>query len=108
MPKSEQFQTWAFESRDPFDRERLVEMVRRELPETVFRCKGIVGIRDDPGVRYALQVVGRRTTLEPLGEWGGRQRVSQVVAIGSEIDEADLKSRFEKCRVRDSDGAETT
>ena len=58
---SRMFETWSYKSDRPFSREALSQMVRRELPASVYRCKGIVFVSDTPDKRLALQIVGRRT-----------------------------------------------
>ena len=62
------FQTWSYESERPFSLELLRQMVRRELPASIYRCKGIVYAADFPSKRYALQIVGRRTEIYELDE----------------------------------------
>jgi G3E family GTPase len=75
-------------------------MVQRELPESVYRCKGIVYAADSPDRRLALQVVGRRTQIVDIDEWGERPRLSEIVAIGSGIDNQQLNDLFDACRAR--------
>ncbi len=94
---STMFQTWSYESDRPFSLESLRRMVQRELPASVYRCKGIILAEDSPGKRLALQVVGRRTEISELGDWGERTPRSQIVAIGSEIDAEELNAKFEAC-----------
>ncbi len=91
------FQTWSFESDRPFSLEALRQMVRRELPASIYRCKGIVYAADYPDRRLTLQVVGRRTEIYELDEWGERTRRTQIVAIGAPIDAQELSDRFESC-----------
>ena len=91
------FQTWSYESHRPFSLESLRRMVQRELPASVYRCKGIILADDSPGKRLALQVVGRRTEISELGDWGERTPRSQIVAIGREIDAEELNAKFEAC-----------
>lgn len=93
------FDTWRFESDQPFSLEALREMVRRELPASIYRCKGIVFAADAPETRFALQVVGRRTEITELGTWEGRLPRSQIVAIGAanHFDSSALTDQFEKC-----------
>jgi G3E family GTPase len=91
------FQTWSYESDRPFSLEALRQMVRRELPASVFRCKGIVYAADDPDRRLTLQVVGRRTETSELDAWGQRTPRSRIVAIGSQIDAQDLNDKFDAC-----------
>jgi G3E family GTPase len=74
-------------------------MVRRELPASIYRCKGILYSSDNPGKRIALQIVGRRTEILELDEWGERTPWTKIVAIGSanEIDPDSLTALFESC-----------
>jgi len=91
------FQTWSFESDRPLSLEALRQMVRRELPASIYRCKGIVYAADSPDKRFTLQAVGRRTELSELGDWGERTPRTQIVAIGSSIDAQELSRKFDAC-----------
>ncbi|MCK4978174.1 MAG: GTP-binding protein, partial [Anaerolineales bacterium] len=95
----EMFKTWSFDTDRPLSLERLREMVRRELPASVYRCKGILYCIDNPGKRFTLQIVGRRTEISELDEWGERAPRTKIVAIGSsnEIDPDSLTALFESC-----------
>ena len=75
-------------------------MVQRELPESVYRCKGLIYAADSPNKRLALQVVGGRTQIVDLDEWGERPRLSEIVAIGSQIDSQQLNDLFDACLSR--------
>jgi G3E family GTPase len=94
---SEMFDTWSYESDRPFSMEALREMVRKELPASIYRCKGIVFSNDSPEKRYALQVVGRRVEIMELDDWGERTPQSQLVAIGSSFDDRELSRKFDSC-----------
>jgi len=91
------FQTWSYESDRPFSLELLRQMVRRELPASIYRCKGIIFAADSPDKRLTLQVVGRRTEISELDEWGERTPRTQIVAIGAEIDAQELSDKFDAC-----------
>jgi G3E family GTPase len=93
------FQTWSFESDRPFSLEALRQMVRRELPACIYRCKGIVYTAEHPDKRLTLQVVGRRTEIYELDEWGERTPCTQIVAIGESggIDAQELRNKFDAC-----------
>jgi len=95
----EMFETWSFDTEQPLSIERLKEMVRRELPASVYRCKGIFYAADNPGKRIALQIVGRRTQINVLDDWGERIPRTKIVAIGSsnEIDRDSLTMLFKRC-----------
>jgi G3E family GTPase len=74
-------------------------MVRRDLPASVYRCKGILYSVDNPQKRITLQIVGRRTEIKELDEWGERTPHTKIVAIGSsnKIDPDSLTALFESC-----------
>ena len=91
------FQTWSYESDRPFSLDRLRRMVRRELPSSIYRCKGIIFAADSSDKRLALQVVGRRAEIFELGAWGERCPHSQIVAIGAAFDAQELSDKFEAC-----------
>ena len=91
------FQTWSFESDRPFSLDALREMVRRELPASIYRCKGILYTAEHPDQRLALQIVGRRTEISQLDEWGERAPRSQIVAIGASIEAQELRHKFDAC-----------
>lgn len=93
------FDTWSYKSNKPFSLEALRKMVRRELPATIYRCKGIIYTADETDKRFSMQIVGRRTEISELDEWGGRTPYSQIVAIGEsgKIDSQELNSKFDSC-----------
>jgi G3E family GTPase len=91
------FDTWSYQPDRPFSIEALREMVRRELPASIYRCKGIVFAAESLETRYALQAVGRRVEITELGAWGERTPQSQLVAIGSSFDSDELSNMFDAC-----------
>ena len=91
------FETWSYESDRPVSLEALRRMVQRELPASVYRFKGIVFASDFPDKRVALQVVGRRTEISELDEWGKRAPLTQIVAIGAQINAQELNEKFNAC-----------
>ncbi|MCZ6736484.1 MAG: GTP-binding protein [Actinobacteria bacterium] len=94
------FDRWSYRSSEPFSLDALRRMVQRELPESVYRCKGLIYAADSPNKRLALQVVGGRTQIVDLDEWGERPRLSEIVAIGSQIDSQKLNDLFDACLSR--------
>jgi G3E family GTPase len=91
------FETWSYESDQPMSLDALRTMVQRELPVSVYRCKGILFAAETPDTRHALQVVGRRTEISDEGTWGQRAPRTQIVAIGTEIDTNELNDLFNSC-----------
>jgi len=98
-PAGEMFKTWSYESDRPLSLTRLREMVQRELPASVYRCKGILYSADTPEKRLTLQIVGRRTEISELDEWGERTPHNKIVAIGSsrELNPDSLTALFDSC-----------
>ena len=96
---SQVFDTWSYESNRPISMPLLQRMVRKKLPASVYRCKGILYADDNPGKRIALQIVGRRTEIYELDEWAERRPLTKIVAIGShdEIDPEALTELFDSC-----------
>ena len=93
------FDTWSYETNKPFSLEALRKMVQRELPASIYRCKGIVYTSDEPDKRFSIQIVGRRTEISELDNWGDRTPITQIVAIGEseKIDSQELCSKFDAC-----------
>ena len=97
------FSTWSFETDRPVALDVLQEIVRRKLPASVYRCKGIIQTAEAPGMRTILQVVGRRTEVSVAGAWGDEAPRTRIVAIGAPgaMDAAGLDALFERCLSRD-------
>jgi G3E family GTPase len=91
------FDRWSYRTVEPFSLVALHRIVQRELPESVYRCKGIIYAADSPNTRFALQVVGGRTQIVDIDEWGERPRLSEIVAIGSRIESQQLNDLFDAC-----------
>ncbi len=94
------FDRWSYRTTEPFSLDALRRMVQRELPESVYRCKGLIYATDSPNTRLALQVVGGRTQIVELDDWGERPRLSEIVAIGSHIESQQLNDLFDACLSR--------
>jgi G3E family GTPase len=101
---SQLFETWSYESDQPFSSDTLQTMVRRQLPASVYRCKGIVFCAEAPTQRHALQAVGRRTELTALDDWGPRSPRTRIVAIGTGFDRRELTKLFDNCLAESSPG----
>lgn len=93
------FSTWSFETDEPLSLNALNRMVKRQLPGTIYRCKGIIYAAEEPDRRAVLQVVGRRADVILEDEWGERRPLTQIVAIGAPagFDEEELQGYFEGC-----------
>lgn len=94
----EQFRTWTFRTNGIFDPHTLQEMLRRDLPGNVYRCKGFVELTGSPPRRMLLQAVGRRSELTSAGPGRVAMTGSQIVVIGADtLDPHHLRQLFETC-----------
>ena len=93
------FSTWSYETEQPLSLEALGEMIRRELPGNIYRCKGVVYSQEAPEKRAILQVVGRRSDVSLGDEWGDIRPRTQIVAIAAagSLDTEQLTALFERC-----------
>jgi G3E family GTPase len=69
------------------------------LPDAVYRCKGILYLEELPAYRYVLQMVGKRYHLKETGNWGTEPPRSEIVLIGARdaIDGEELQRTFDAC-----------
>ena len=64
----------------------------------ILRCKGIVAFPNEPK-RFVFQGVHMILDGDVQGDWGKDEpRVSRVVFIGRNLDEAAIREGFEGCR----------
>lgn len=96
---SQVFRTWSYETEEPLSLEALRETARK-LPASIYRCKGVVHIAEEPGRRVILQVVGKRVDIAIADGWNGREPWTRIVAIGAHdgVDGALLREVFDRCR----------
>lgn len=76
------FESWSYLTTRPLAYRRLQEALS-SLPSSVFRAKGIVHLADAPGLRWTVQMVGRRLAIDIAGPWSrGEDWRSELVFIG--------------------------
>jgi G3E family GTPase len=78
---TDEYDTWSFASEQPLDGEAFRSMVE-VLPEGIIRAKGILYLQENPKQRHMFQLVGKRWSLKPGGDWGDAQPTSRLVMIG--------------------------
>jgi G3E family GTPase len=76
------FETWSWTTDEPLSLRALRRAVEN-LPESIYRAKGVVFVADQPDERGVLQVVGKRASLTFEGAWGGDAPRTQIVVIGA-------------------------
>jgi len=93
------FSTWRYESERPFSLKALERMIRKKLPDTVYRCTGIIYAADAPDRLAVLQVAGRRSEVDLIDAWNGRTPRSEIIAIGErgKINGRRLRENFDAC-----------
>ncbi|MGQ9837833.1 MAG: CobW family GTP-binding protein [Cyanobacteriota bacterium] len=91
--EAEGFNSLAFESNQPFSLDAFQNFLN-ELPDAVFRAKGVLWFNESPE-RYIFHLSGRRYTLSS-DEWP-RQPKNQLVLIGQHLDTAQLREKLQAC-----------
>jgi len=83
------------------DPEKLNTWLGRLLSEKgvdIFRTKGFISYSGNPQ-RIVFQGVHMLFTAQPDKEWGNEPRRNQLVFIGRNLDEKEMKEGFEKCLI---------
>lgn len=94
------FTSVSFASEKPFSIRKFQYFLDNQLPENVFRAKGILWFDESPK-RHIFHLSGKRFTLED-DEWKG-QRKNQLVLIGQNLDHETLKEQINNCLCMASD-----
>jgi G3E family GTPase len=88
------FTSVSFQSDRPFAIKKFQYFLDNQLPETVFRAKGILWFDESPK-RHVFHLSGKRFSLEDE-EWKGQPK-TQVVLIGQDLDHGTLRQQLESC-----------
>jgi G3E family GTPase len=88
------FTSLSFESDKPFAIRKFQHFLDNQLPENVFRAKGIIWFDESPN-RHIFHLSGKRFTIED-DEWKGAPK-TQLVLIGQNLDSEKLRSQIEQC-----------
>jgi G3E family GTPase len=93
------FEAWSYLTTWPLAYGRTQDALS-SLPSCVFRAKGILHLADAPGLRWTLQMVGRRLAIDIAGHWApGEVRRTELVFIGKPgaLDQTELIRRLDTC-----------
>lgn len=103
------FSTWSWRSEQPVSY-RAVRLMLDELPEQIYRAKGIFFFAEDPDRRGILHVVGKRVALNPGETWGETRAYSQFVIIGAHgsINADEMTRGLERCLAVNQPKSEVT
>ncbi|MFK0735444.1 MAG: CobW family GTP-binding protein [Gloeotrichia echinulata HAB0833] len=88
------FVSISFQTDRPFDVHKFENFLTEEMPQNVFRAKGILWFTDS-GLRHIFQLSGSRYNLH-ADEWYTPPK-NQVVFIGRKLDANEIHSQLNKC-----------
>ncbi|MCX7596139.1 MAG: GTP-binding protein [Fischerella sp.] len=88
------FTSLSFESDKPFAIRKFQYFLDNQLPDTIFRAKGIMWFDESPK-RHIFHLCGKRFTLDD-DEWKGEKK-NQLVLIGQNLDRQKLREQLENC-----------
>lgn len=88
------FTSLSFQSDKPFAIRKFQNFLDNQLPENVFRAKGILWFDESPK-RHIFHLSGKRFTLDDE-QWKGEPKL-QLVLIGQDLDHETLRSQIEAC-----------
>ena len=88
------FTSLSFESDRPFAIRKFQHFLDNELPENIFRAKGILWFDESPK-RHIFHLSGKRFSLDD-DEWKGNPK-NQIVLIGQNLEHDKLRAQLESC-----------
>ena len=88
------FVSISFQSDKPFDVHKFENFLTEEMPENVFRAKGILWFSDSD-LRHIFQLSGPRYNLN-ADEWYTSPK-NQLVFIGRNLDTNEIHTKLNKC-----------
>jgi G3E family GTPase len=97
QPMNDGFMAISFESDRPFSIKKFQQFLDLQLPEHVFRAKGILWFVESPK-RHLFQLSGKRFTLDDA-EWVTPPK-NQIVLIGRKLDRLTLVQMMNNCLTR--------
>ncbi|MCY3994185.1 MAG: GTP-binding protein [Caldilineaceae bacterium] len=97
------FSTWSWTADKPLSLKAL-RGIFEELPNTIYRAKGVIQLHDMPDNRMILQMVGKRASLTLAAEWGDEPPRTQIVMIASHggLDVEALRTQLQACIVAET------
>jgi G3E family GTPase len=88
------FTSLSFQSDKPFSLRKFQYFLDHQLPENVFRAKGIMWFDESPK-RHIFHLSGKRFSIDDA-EWKGEPK-NQIVLIGQGLEHETLRSQLENC-----------
>ena len=100
----EGFTSLSFRSDQPLDLRSFQHFLDNQLPQRVFRAKGILWFRQSER-RHLFHLAGKRFSIDD-DDWPSTMpRSNRLVLIGRDLDQATLRQQLEACCVGASAGA---
>ena len=90
----EGFTSLSFSSSDPFDLRAFQNFLDNQLPESVFRAKGILWFKESER-RHVFHLAGKRFSIDD-SDWNGTRK-NQLVLIGRGLDHDALRQQLQDC-----------
>jgi G3E family GTPase len=88
------FTSISFQTDKPFAIRKFQYFLDNQLPENVFRAKGIMWFEESPK-RHIFHLCGKRFTMDD-DDWKGEKK-NQIVLIGQNLDHDKLRQQLENC-----------
>jgi G3E family GTPase len=95
----EGFTSLSFASDAPLSLRKFQNFLDNQLPETVFRAKGILWFNESDR-RHVFHLAGKRFSIDDT-DWPGERR-NQLVLIGRDLDHDRLRRQLQACVARDA------
>ena len=95
----EGYTSLSFSSDGPFSLRKFQNFLDNQLPESVFRAKGILWFNESEK-RHVFHLAGKRFSIDD-SDWDGKRK-NQLVLIGQEMDHSTLREQLEACVAKDA------
>ncbi len=95
--KNDGFDSLSFKSTRPFDIQKFEHFLREQLPENIYRAKGLLWLQEETG-RFIFQLSGKRYSLDK-DEWPS-EPMNQLVFIGRNLNKLVLMQQLNNCLSR--------
>lgn len=95
----EGFTSLSFRSDGPFGLRKFQNFLDNQLPDSVFRAKGILWFNESER-RHVFHLAGKRFSIDD-SDWTG-ERKNQLVLIGRDLDHDTLRKQLQACVAKDA------